>query len=589
MSRFVFEMNSIAFRRIAWISAMLAAGLVAGGRSALAQALPVGGVPQGSPIPRIMPAAPPTTSPPSLLAPSAAPAGQVPAVDVRIADVTVVGATRYADSDLAALAGDLVGPAIPLARVEAGRTAILNRYRDAGYVLTTVNATLDGAGHLRFVVVEGRIVDVKLDGDIGPAGLQVLRFLRHLSDGEPVNNAALERWLLLAQDIPGISVHAVLQPSADDPGALTLVAQVKRKAVSGLLTADNRAYSLTGPEQGLAVLDFNSFTQFGEKTELSLYGTARATQLFGQISTELFAGSSGLKIRLYAGHGETLPTGFLGAIGYDGTTTVAGVQASYPVIRARTQTLNVTASFDAIESEITTSQNDVTSRLSHDSLRVIRVGANDVLEDVLLGASREATNFANVQLSQGIDGLGATGSGNPTPSRPGQRPDFFKFTGSLSRTQTLFQPWAGATVALKGTVAGQATSDILPSTETFYLGGAELNRGYYSGEVTGDQGLTYSAELQLNTTFDTTIGGLLLNMPTQFYIFYDGGEVWQHTSQQPGARLTSEGAGVRLKLTSNSEFGVEGVIRNTRTFGGSSGQVRPLPADAIYWHALIRF
>jgi hemolysin activation/secretion protein len=546
-------------------------------------------VPQGSPLPRILPATPPSTSAPSLLAPPSTPAGAIPAVDVKVTSTAVVGVTRYNASDLAALQGDLIGPAIPLARIEAARSAILNHYRDDGFVLTTVNASLDAAGHLRFVVVEGRIVDVKLDGDIGPAGTQVLRFLRHLTNGEPVNNAALERWLLLAQDIPGISLHAILQPSADDPGALTLVAQVKRQAVSGLITADNRGYGLSGPEQGLVVLDLNSFTQFGEKTEFSFFDTARSTQPFGQASTELFAGSSGLKIRLYIGHGETTPSGFLNAIGYDGTTTVVGVQASYPLIRARVQTLNLTLGFDATDSEITTEQNAISQRLSHDSLRIVRLGADYVVEDLLLGASRSATNLGNLHLSQGISGLGATGAGNPTPSRAGERTDFFKATATLSRTQTLFQPWNGASIALKGTVAGQASPDILPATETFYLGGAEFNRGFYSGEVTGDQALTYSAELQLNTSFSGVIAGQSLNMPTQFYVFYDGGEVWQHTSQQPNARLTSEGIGVRLNVTPTTELGLEGVIRNTRTFGATSAAVRPLPADAIYWHALARF
>ena len=45
-------------------------------------------------------------------------------------------------------------------------------------MLTTVRAT-EATGVLRFDVIEGRIADVKLEGDIGPAGTQVLRFLNH--------------------------------------------------------------------------------------------------------------------------------------------------------------------------------------------------------------------------------------------------------------------------------------------------------------------------------------------------------------------------------------------------------------------------
>ena len=140
-------------------------------------------------------------------------------------------------------------------------------------MLTTVSVHLDANGRLRFVVTEGRIASVKLDGDIGPAGTQVLRFLNRLTEKQPIDSVTLERYLLLAQDVPGVTLRAVLEPSADQPGALNLIAQVSRQAVSGLATIDNRAFNETGPIEMLGVLDFNSFTEYGEKTELSFYHT----------------------------------------------------------------------------------------------------------------------------------------------------------------------------------------------------------------------------------------------------------------------------------------------------------------------------
>jgi hemolysin activation/secretion protein len=93
---------------------------------------------------------------------------------------------------------------------------------------------------LVFVVraTEGYISEVKLDGDIGPAGTLVYEFLDHLTWIRPVNNADLERYLLLVQDIPGVSVRAVLR-RATEPGAVELVAQLSRKPVSVLAQYDN--------------------------------------------------------------------------------------------------------------------------------------------------------------------------------------------------------------------------------------------------------------------------------------------------------------------------------------------------------------
>ena len=136
------------------------------------------------------------------------------------------------------------------------------------------------------------------------------------------------------------------------PGALNLVAQVSRQKISGLATIDNRAFRETGPIEFLGLLDFNSFSQFGEKTELSFYHAFPNSQNFGQASTEMFLGASGLKGRVYGGYGATVPTGTLGQQGYNGTTTVFGAALSYPVIRSRQQTLNVNLAFDALDSDI---------------------------------------------------------------------------------------------------------------------------------------------------------------------------------------------------------------------------------------------
>ena len=68
-----------------------------------------------------------------------------------------------------------------------------------------------------------------------------------VKEERPISTAAVERALLLASDVPGVRVRGVLQPIQGEPGALRLVAQVTRSAVSGYFNVDNRAYQLTGP------------------------------------------------------------------------------------------------------------------------------------------------------------------------------------------------------------------------------------------------------------------------------------------------------------------------------------------------------
>jgi len=168
--------------------------------------------------------------------------------------------TADQQADIAALTTGLIGPATPLPQIDAARLAILQRYRADGYVLSAVSINFNAAtGALRFIVTEGRIASVKLDGDIGPAGTQVLRFLNRLTEKRPIDAATLERYLLLAQEVPGVTLHAVLQPSADDPGALTLVAGevvafVSFALVQAVLSGHHDGVSLKHPGVPGAVL-----------------------------------------------------------------------------------------------------------------------------------------------------------------------------------------------------------------------------------------------------------------------------------------------------------------------------------------------
>jgi hemolysin activation/secretion protein len=255
-----------------------------------------GPVPQGSPIPRILPTVPPSVAP-GLTTPQPATPEAVPNMEVTIRRVVIDGATAFTTEQLDAMTNGLIG-STSLQKIEAARLAILNRYRDKGFLLTAVSASVDAQETVTFVVSEGRIAEVKLDGDIGPAGTLVLRFLNHLTEQRPIDIATIEHWLLLAQEVPGVSLRTVLRPSTEEPGALTLIAEVSRAPFSGLLVADNAAFPQTGPAEGLIVIDANSFTEFGEQTEVSVYHTSGNTENFGQATSQFYVGDAGLRVRV---------------------------------------------------------------------------------------------------------------------------------------------------------------------------------------------------------------------------------------------------------------------------------------------------
>jgi hemolysin activation/secretion protein len=520
--------------------------------------------PPTSPIERAVPETQPRPVPPLLPTPAPG-APEVPSgPPVTIRSVEIEGATAYPKEKLAPFYEGLVGQSVPLSRVSTVLQEIQNKYRNDGYVLTVVRGSIEPAGGqalLRIRVVEGFISDVKIDGDIGPAGVLVYNFLDKLTTIRPVNIADIERALLLAQDVPGVSVRAVLRPGTGEPGAVELIGQVGRKPFDAFLQYDNRASTFAGPNELLVGAYANSFTSVGERTEVLFYDTPfTREQLFGQAAIEGFIGSSGLKLRVYAGYGPSHPGGVLAEEGFHSRLLLTGAAASYPLIRTRPISLALTLAFDVARSEIDTTGGapEVTD------LRIIRLGETLDAQDETFGTGLIAANTVAFTLHQGIDGLGAS-NGDPTPQRASSKVDFFKITGELTRVQNLFGFGAANTVALKLSAGGQWTNDILPPTEQYFLGGTKYGRGFFSGEVIGDRALGTTAELQLNTASEWPI-----HVGLQPYVFYDRGWAWNLAPGDLNPKIESAGLGIRLFITPRISLELEGVRRFTRRPTGAN-------------------
>ena len=585
--------------------------LVLGG-AALAQApvLP----PQQNLIQRLAPASAPRLEAPALPPEPGVATGRGADVQVQVAALDMQGNAALDTATLRQVVGPLAGQTVPLARLEEVRFAVLRAYRQAGYpyVLVTVAvAPLPGGGNLvRLAITEGFVAEVKLEGDIGPAATQALLFLDRVKLEQPISQAALERALLLVSDMPGVGAQGVLRPQAGGaPGALELVVRLQRRTFSGFLSLDNRGPANLGSWQGLLVAGANSLTRLGERTEISLVDSAGARQRFGQVSEEVFVGGSGLRVRLFAGAGEVVPGSPLSALGYRGETVLGGAAASYPLVRSRPLNLTLGGQLDAFSgSSALQPAGQPRTPIGHDNVRTARLSLDGAVRDAwALAAAGAASTYGQLRLHQGITALGATANGAATVQRQGSDFGFTKVTGEVTRAQPLLRPTEGSVLTLQMTLAGQYSNAILPPSEKFYLGGNRLGRGFYSGQVSGDNAVAGSLEVQLNT-------GLALPLPRgtaagagrlglawldqvvandnpalglQFYGFHDQGRSFENNPKDADRRLASWGGGLRSILSERLQLDIEGVQRLTRTPDGNTS--RQLRSEAVFARLLTRF
>jgi hemolysin activation/secretion protein len=525
-----------------------------------------GVAPPSNPIERTLPPAQPEVKP-RAEAPVEAEEPIDAGPEIQISSLDIAGVTVYPQAEIASLLQGIAGAKIHTGRIVEAVRNIQAKYRDDGYFLTVARAVItqgpEGA-RVKVQITEGYISAVKIDGDVGPAGSLVYEYLNHLPDIRPVRFADLERYALLAQNIPGITIRTVLRPSKDEPGAAELVAKVSRKPFDFLLTDDNRGSRAAGPNQLLVGVTANSFTSFGERTQLLIYDTPFDNeQLFGQASVEAFLGSEGFKARAYVGYGLAQPGDVLAETGYKSRLLLAGFSGAYPWIRSRDLSVVLSGAFDLEQSEIDLLGFDgERHRQSNSHLRILRLSATTDYQDTWLGDSMAGADSATITIHRGVPELGGDSNGDPFPARPGERNDFLKLTTELIRVQNLYT-WNTDLLALKFAFAGEWTDDVLPPAEKFFLGGNQYGRGFYSGEVTGDRAAAGTIELQFNDPVETELFGENFNLGFQYYAFFDIGQAWDLGQGDPSHHLESVGVGLRLSVTDNVSVQLEGVKRYT--------------------------
>lgn len=468
-------------------------------------------------------------------APSRAPAG---AEQVRfvLQGLQIDGVTAYSAEEISTLYADKIGSEVSLADVYGIAAEIQRFYRDDGYFLTRAILPPQAArdGRLRILVLEGYISDFHIQGDVGPVESRLRSYLDHLLQERPLRLATLERYLLLAKDLPGVTVNGVLRPAPDEVGAAQLIVTAERKRFEGLALVDNIGSTFTGEWEIAGSVSSNSATAYGEQITLTglLSDPAEGISNDSENQKVLQLGGSfrpddkGTYVNLLASYGDSNPGGLISQFEFDSTKLLVSAVAGYPYIRSRSRNVFGEIGFDYIDSDT-----DVFGgiKFSRDRLRVLHFSGLTDFRDRWRGA-----NFASLSLRQGLPIFGASESGDEFLSRADGNGDFTSIRAAYTRLQPLVDHFG-----VFATVEGQYAFNSVLSDEEFDVGGVRFGRGYDPKELSGDSGIGFTGEIQYTRPADTEYLDRY-----QVFGFYDFGNVWQR-GIDASASLASAGAGVR--------------------------------------------
>jgi len=453
-------------------------------------------------------------------------------VKVVLHQVTVDGVTAYRPEALRASYASILEKEVTLAEIYRVVEGLTAKYRNDGYVLSQVFVPAQTVeGSIRLQALEGYIANVRVEGGTDEMRRRVKKYSDKIRASRPLRMAALERYVLLVNDLPGFAAQAVLAPSTV-PGASDLVLRLARHREQSDLSSDNRGSEAQGPARLSGNLILQSLVGAASQTELRTVTTFTEELFYAAVQHDQFIGAHGGKVGIAASYVYSKPQELsIVPLRLNEQSDSLHVSYSHPIVRRRSRNLYLRGALSAFDS--TSRVFGVTDTVDH--VRSVTVAATFDGADGLGGV-----NLFDVAFSQGLQGLGASREGEQFLSRSTGRVDFRKSTIYAQRVQSLPARWS----LLFGASGQYAFTDLLAS-EMFSVGGEWFGRGYDPSSLLNDHGAAIKLDLRYNVRLGATP---ITVMP---FVFGDAGRVWQRTPF-PGIErsqsIASAGGGAWLNI-----------------------------------------
>ncbi len=429
--------------------------------------------------------APAPQAPPAAL--DRPPAPRPGATTVVLKAVKYRGNAFVADETLQRALAAWIGTPLDLPGVQSITQKVTSVYEAAGRLAMATVARQDITdGVVTIDILEARFAGAQIIGAPSKQ-VQAQRLLdivdAHLRKGDLLDLHAMNRALLLMDDLPGVAVTGSLAAGTGTAETQLLLEVADENPTSALVQMDNTGGRAVGQEKLLAQLGVVSPLGIGDQfqlTALATRGSRYARAAYGWPLT-----ASGLRAQAWVtGVDYRVISPELKALSAQGQSASAGAAMTWPLIRGREFNLSGKVAVEEKRME-----NFASGSLSSDY-----ASRNMQIELSATGFDRFAGGGANsavLTLTSGRVDL----SGSPNQASDAQSArtagNFSKWALQLSRQQVL----TGDLTFFAAASLQQAGRN-LDSGERFSLGGTSGVRAYPSNEASGSSGRVINLELR---------------------------------------------------------------------------------------------
>ena len=448
--------------------------------------------------------------------------------------VNIDGAREIPREALMPAVESFIGKSANAQQLQDMARAIANQARERGYLFASAMIPEQSveSGTVTVILDSGSVDAVRITGS---DSLRLRRSLERIV-GKGVQRTTVERQLLLAGDIPGITVISTRYAREGAQGILFI--EVREEHHVGVVGLDNYGSRDLGPIRLRLRYDLTDVVASGDQLTAQVVLTPLQPKelAFGSLRYAITLNGSGTQIGVSAAAGRTKPDDGFAIAPTRGSSIYAAIFASQPIKRSNKVSLWANAELAALRID----QTNGGLKTQRDSIVTATISASG---NVKLANGRL---WGGIGVVRGLGLAGTTAEGDPFASRP---------DGSARFTKgTLWLNWTGPVVkglSLQLAANGQIADRPLLAAQEIAIGGPGFGRAFDFSERFGDSGIL--GLIELRRQFDKPVKGVDW---VQLYGFSDGGYVDNLRDGFGGGSLISAGGGLRAAF-GKADLGVE--------------------------------
>jgi hemolysin activation/secretion protein len=460
-----------------------------------------------------------------------------------LADVRFEGQLLLPEGRIRPLFAKLLGRDVTLAEVLAAARDITTTYRNEGYLLTVafIPPQEVTSGVVRVQISDGRVGNVAISGKLKPFDRHLLDQARlDVQEGPAFQLSSFRRTLANLNELPGLQVRSVIEPSRLGNGASDITLLTSRKTFSGVLFTDMSGSRSLGRNRLFGQVSAAGWLSGGELSTLT-FGTAVAHP--GRLKSLGFR------------HRQQLDLGT--AIEFNVSRTAGRPRGELRELDLNTRNIDLAATLirkvalgrSSAELSLSVDRQSSLVRIVGEPItrdRSVELQVRASLDGSLVG---HGVKSVDLQLGRGVGGRQADDISRFGASQTGWSAEF-NASGEWPLTQ--FQ--------LAAAIEGRWASHPQVALREVDFGGSAFGRGTESATVTGERAAALMLEARL---WPRRLGRALV----QPYVFAEGALVRDLDPEEPlNRRLFSVGVAARA------------------SFGGLSADVglaRPWSSEAV--------